>query len=446
MEAANPVLAEPADDLIDAVLDDRYRILERIGRGGMGRVYRAERIGLGRVVAIKVLDPLGQTSATDRARFAREAMAAGKVDHPNCVGVIDYGVAPAGGSGEAGTPYLVMDYVAGRSLAAELATHGPMPVARAFAIARHLLRGLRHAHGLGLVHRDLTPHNVLLVERDGDPDFARLLDFGLARLMASFSDPAAAQITSTGIVCGTPRYMAPEQGLGQALDQRVDLYALSVVLYELLTGAPPFSADEPIKVVMMHVSQPVPAMATHVGAGVVPAAVEALVRRGLAKAADERPRDAEAYLAELDACEAGLGPAERGRAGVVTGATPAPIDAADAVRLATAATMIGPAVAAAPRRRWPWLVGAAVLLGVGAALLLTGGAGDAPSASQADRVRAGGTGTGSARPAGKPSGKPSGRRPGASTPGATPPPPVAGPATLPTTDDEAGPAAPAPPP
>ena len=281
------------DPLIGTILDGRYKIVRTIGRGGMGRVYEGERIGIGRRVAIKLLDPLGAPQESDRARFAREATAAGKIDHPNCVGVSDFGVTAEG------TPFLIMDLVVGETLYDELTRASQMPVTRAFHITRHVLRGLRHAHGLGLVHRDITPRNIILVDRDGDRDFARLLDFGLAKP----TEQAAGgdQITGAGFICGTPRYMAPEQALGKPADVRTDLYSLSIVLYEMLEGAPPFSADEALKVLMKHVSDPVPAMDP-----AVPRQVEAMVRIGLAKNPDDRPQSADAYLAALDACAAGI--------------------------------------------------------------------------------------------------------------------------------------------
>jgi serine/threonine-protein kinase len=365
---------EQADPLIGAVVDGRYRIVRLIGRGGMGRVYEGERLGIGRAVAIKLLAPQGVPNANERARFAREATAAGKIDHPNCVGVSDFGMAPDG------APFLVMDLVVGRSLHDEIGRCGALPVPRALHIARHILRGLRHAHGLGLVHRDITPRNILLVERDGDPDFARVLDFGLAKAIED--QHGGDQITGTGFVCGTPRYMAPEQGNGKPADARSDLYALSVVLYEMIGGAPPFVADEPLRVLMMHVGAPVPPMDP-----AVPEAVAALVMQGLAKDPAERLQTADAYLNALAACM--RAPARPAPARVDTHAATVP--------MARARTDDEPA---APRRsaaRW-WIAGAIAAAAIAATIAIAMVMRDDTPASAAGMVVDAGSRTGATRP------------------------------------------------
>jgi serine/threonine protein kinase len=288
-----PAPATALDTVPDAgiglVLDGRYRLETLLGRGGMGRVYRATHLGLGRAVAVKLLDAPLIDGADAHRRFEREAQAAGRLRHRNCVGVTDFGAAAGGNR------YLVMELAEGTHLADLLAERTRLPVPRAVDIARHLLRGLSHAHAQGLVHRDLKPANVMLVRDGDDADVARILDFGLAR-MVSGDD----RITRTGIACGTPRYMAPEQALDRGVDARADLYALSVILFEMLAGVTPFDHDDPTSLLRQHMTAEVPAIAAAAPGVVVPAALEQLLRRGLAKRADDRPPTAEQYLAELD--------------------------------------------------------------------------------------------------------------------------------------------------
>jgi serine/threonine-protein kinase len=279
------------DTLIGEVLDGRYRIEKLLGRGGMGRVYRAEHVGIGRAVAVKVLDPRGGFEPSARQRFEREAVATGRLRHPNCVGVTDFGALPDG------SLFLVMELLDGVTVDDLLADHPRLPPARAVAILRHVLRGLAHAHGHGLVHRDLTPRNVILVGEGGDPDFAKVVDFGLAKMVGG---DAGATITQTGIVCGTPSYMSPEQSIGKPVDHRTDLYAATILLFEMLTGRPPFKADEALRVLAMHMTQPPPSVAEVAPDVVLPPALEALIARGLAKDPANRPQTAEQYLDELD--------------------------------------------------------------------------------------------------------------------------------------------------
>jgi hypothetical protein len=193
--------------------------------------------------------------------------------------------------------FLVMELLDGRTLDDVLGDETRLPPARAAKILRHVLRGLTHAHSLGLVHRDLTPRNIVLVKHDGDADFAKVLDFGLARMTGGGE---ADRVTQTGIVCGTPKYMSPEQGFGGTVDQRSDLYAVSILWFEMLTGRPPFEADEPLRVLAMHATAEPPTLAEIAADVVVPPGVEALLRRGLAKERELRPANALEYLAELD--------------------------------------------------------------------------------------------------------------------------------------------------
>jgi serine/threonine protein kinase len=279
-----------AVDGTGAVLDGRYRLDRLLGTGSSGRVYQAHHLGIGRDVAVKLLDPKLVGNEDVRRRFDREAHATARLAHPNCVAITDAGATPDGGR------YLVMELVAGTTLDAALATQRRFPVERAVHVMRHLLRGLAHAHAQGLVHRDLKPANVMLVENKGDHELVKILDFGLARLLHGGDD----EITRTGVVCGTPRYMAPEQAHGCGLDVRTDLYAASVIFFEMLAGVPPFESDDMSRTLKMHLVAPVPSIESVAPGVIVPPPIEDVIRRGLAKRAADRPASAEEYLAELE--------------------------------------------------------------------------------------------------------------------------------------------------
>ena len=288
-----------ADDrgLIGTVVAGSYRVTALLGAGAMGKVYRAEDVERGTPVALKVLHPFLSANKEAGARFRREAFVGVRLLHPNCVAVLDFGTAADGSF------YLAMELLEGESLGDRLDREGAMPWPRALAIARHVLRGLDHAHRESVVHRDIKPDNVFLSDRDGDPDFARVLDFGIAKLVG---DVAGQAITQAGISIGTPSYLSPEQAIGGALDGRSDLYSLSIVLYEMLAGRTPFGHLEPMKRLLAHVAEPVPALGD-VAPGIdVPPEVEALVRDGLAKKPEERIASAAEYLARIDALLAPL--------------------------------------------------------------------------------------------------------------------------------------------
>jgi hypothetical protein len=216
-----------------------YAVVSTLGEGGMGTVYLAEHPIIGRRVAIKVLHDGGAERAEAAARCFVEARAIGEIRHPNVVDVIDCGVADLG---DGPVHYLVMEHLEGRSLREELGA-GALPAARAIAIAIEVGRALAAAHGKGIVHRDIKPENIFLVGPAGtEPPAVKILDFGIAKLMDGH--PFGAPLTQSGVTLGTPTYMAPEQLDGEDLDGRVDVYALGIVLFEMLTGAAPF-ADEP---------------------------------------------------------------------------------------------------------------------------------------------------------------------------------------------------------
>lgn len=259
----------------------------------MGVVYRAERLKLGRIVAIKVLHDELPNELSSRKRFEIEAMAMAKLEHPHCAAVLDVGM-------HEDKPFVVMDFVSGQDLKA-LIEQGRVPPARAVEIVRQVLSGLAHAHELGIIHRDIKPANIVLSQKAGLGDHVKVLDFGLARLQAETTSPL-----TTGIVLGTPAYMAPEQIRGIAIDARADLYACGVLLMELLTGKKPFHSekDDPIEVVSMHLKVPPPRLAD-LAPGVEFGGLEAIVARALAKAASDRFQSAQEFVTALEATRSG---------------------------------------------------------------------------------------------------------------------------------------------
>jgi tRNA A-37 threonylcarbamoyl transferase component Bud32 len=212
----------------------RYRILSLIGEGGMGAVYRAQHLHLRKIFALKVLQAHNVDRPDVAARFEREAIAAGRIEHPNVVPATDFGRLPDGSF------FLVLEFVNGRSLRSELQA-GAMRPPRALGIMRGVVAGVRAAHDKGIVHRDLKPENIMLVDRDGNRDFVKLLDFGVARIDSARD--GGPQLTQAGAMLGTPQYMSPEQILGHAIDARTDLYSLGIIFFELLTGRCPFAGN-----------------------------------------------------------------------------------------------------------------------------------------------------------------------------------------------------------
>ena len=237
-------LAAP-DARIGRVLDGRYRLDERLAAGGMGVVYRAERLGLARQVAVKFLHRSSAFVPGHRARFEREAAAMSRVTHPNLVSIIDFGSTDD-------IPYLVMDYHPGVSLRRALKS-GAMEPRRVVFIARQILAGVASAHASGVVHRDLKPGNVLLVGSPGE-DLVKILDFGVAKLLEGDGGPSDLSAVA-GYVLGTPQYMAPEQARCERIDQRTDIYAIGVLLYEMLTGRLPFLAEGDLAMLHKHIEE-----------------------------------------------------------------------------------------------------------------------------------------------------------------------------------------------
>ena len=271
------------DKFVGKTLPGGYHILDLISVGGMGRVYRAEQSALGRTVAVKIIHPHLLSDENSALRFITEARAASQLNHPNSIAVFDFGRT------DDGQPYLVMEFLRGKDLARVAYEEGPLAFTRIVDVLRQTLAALSEAHDLGIVHRDLKPENIILEPLRRGGDFVKVVDFGLAKLRA---DAQAPSVTSPGIVCGTPDYMAPEQGRGDPIDGRSDLYAMGVILFQLLTGRLPFEADSPTQVVMMHMTIPVPDPRQVAPERNIPEPLVLVVNKALSKDARKRYQDA----------------------------------------------------------------------------------------------------------------------------------------------------------
>ena len=290
-----PAARGGGDELVGRVLDGRYRIAARLGAGGMGTVYRAVQLSLGREVAIKVVNPALAGDAAIVQRFLREARLASHIQHPGAVAVIDFGQTADG------QHYLVMELVRGRTLEAVLAAHGPMAPGRVVRIGMQVCDVLMSAHHLSIVHRDLKLANLMLVDDAVALDTVKVLDFGMARSLAE--EPWDPDITLTGALVGTPAYMPPEVLQGRACDARSDLYSLGVILYELASGRAPYAGPSAAElIVQLATDEPTPPAR----AG-IPDPLARVIARLIARDPDARHRDALELKVEL----ARLAPAAR---------------------------------------------------------------------------------------------------------------------------------------
>jgi serine/threonine protein kinase len=238
------------DPYLGTVLAGRYRVTKLLGSGGMGVVYRAEHVHMKKAVAVKILHKHMTAMPEVVARFEREAVAAGRIEHPNVAGATDFGRL------DDGSFYLALEFIEGKSLSSLLDGGGALPAVRALVITRQIADGLAAAHAAGIIHRDLKPENVMLVERDGLSDWVKVLDFGIAKVPVEEGD--GPKLTQIGTIFGTPQYMSPEQGQGHTVDARADLYALGVILYEMLAGKLPFFAEDMVVLITRHITEPVP--------------------------------------------------------------------------------------------------------------------------------------------------------------------------------------------
>ncbi len=302
---------DDGDKFIGTTLPAGYHILDLIGVGGMGRVYRAEQSVLGRTVAVKIIHPHLLADENSAIRFLTEARAASQLNHPNSISVFDFGRT------DDGQPYLVMELLTGKDLGLVAHEEGELRIARIVDVLQQVLAALGEAHELGIVHRDLKPENIILQPKRRGGDLVKVLDFGLAKLRAD----QPTKVTSPGIVCGTPDYMAPEQGRGDKVDGRSDLYAVGVILFQLLTGRLPFEGDSPTQVVMMHLTVPAPDPRQIAPRRNIPSSLAEVVKRALAKKAGQRFSDAHEFSEALSDALSDLDDAPE-RLSVTVGAAP----------------------------------------------------------------------------------------------------------------------------
>jgi serine/threonine protein kinase len=275
--------------LIGEVIADRYRVEELLGEGGMGAVYAAEHLTLKKRVALKVVHQEHAGNAELAERFAREAMATSRIDHPNVISALDFGTLPDG------TAFLAVQLVRGPSLTKVLMTEGKLHWMRAAEIGAQIADALAAAQIHGIVHRDLKPDNVLLQPLDQGGELVKVLDFGVAKFMRESVAPESVrqgrEVTQVGVVIGTPGYMAPEQAIGHSADHRSDLYALGVILWESMVGRPLWAAEDLQALVQKQLTEDPPKLREAAGDLRLPGALEGLVANLLQKRAEDRPQD-----------------------------------------------------------------------------------------------------------------------------------------------------------
>jgi serine/threonine protein kinase len=296
-------------DRIGKIIAGRYQIIELLGEGGMGAVYRGVHVTLQKRVAVKFLHPELSRSTEVVSRFQREAVAAANLEHPNVVAAHDFG------RDESGAFFLVMDFIDGATLGALLDERTRLEPSEVLHIARHVGAALARAHEMDIVHRDLKPDNIVLVQRDGDPLFAKVIDFGIAKVSGRMG--SGQTLTQVGMVFGTPEYMAPEQALGAEVDRRADLYALGVLLFECLTGRRPYVSDDVVGLLGMQMSSPIPKLAEVAPELSLAPALDDFFAKALAKKPSDRFSSAAAMVESLSLAIGepflGLGPSATGR-------------------------------------------------------------------------------------------------------------------------------------
>jgi len=341
--AAAAATGEGEDPWIGQVVNAKFRIEALVGQGGMGRVYRARHLTLDRPVVLKMLHKAYSSDPQVVQRFQREARAASRLDHPNSIAVLDFGEA------EDGTLFMAMESLGGKDLARIVQEEFPLGEGRIVRIAAQILSALAEAHAQGIVHRDLKPENVMVEPRRGEPDFVKVLDFGIAKITApGLNEP---KLTQAGLVCGTPEYMSPEQARGADIDLRSDLYSMGVILYQMTTGALPFASDTPVGYLTKHLSEaPVPAGQRNPEVDVSPG-LDAVIGKALQKAPAARFQSAEEMRTALLAC------------------APAPAQARPAPSVAARAAA---APARSSRGRWIFVAAMAVAVAGGGAIALRG--------------------------------------------------------------------------
>jgi serine/threonine-protein kinase len=289
--------AEPADPLIGQTIDGRYQIEKKLGEGGMGVVYKAKHVMLQKDLAVKVLRADVSKDQEIIARFRQEAQSASGIGSQHIIDISDFGTL------DDGSTYFIMEFLDGKELTKVIEQEQPIPPERVAHVGMQLCDALGAAHDRGIVHRDMKPDNVFLVERGGDPDFVKVLDFGIAKVGG-----ASSKLTKAGQVFGTPHYMSPEQCSGQGVDHRTDIYAIGIILYEMACGRVPFDADNLMGILTKHIyEQPIPPHDLPPPVD-VPAGLEAVILKCLAKSVDQRYQTMAEVKADLQAFVAGQTP------------------------------------------------------------------------------------------------------------------------------------------
>jgi serine/threonine protein kinase len=356
-----------ADPLVGLTVDDRYEILRRIGEGGMGIVYEAEHTKLGKRVALKVLRDDFSSRPEVVERFRQEAKSASRIGNAHIVDISDFGEMPNRAS------YFVMELLEGDDLANVLAASSTLPLERAANIVLQCCRALSAAHQKGIVHRDMKPENIFLTVRDDRPDFVKIVDFGIAKMSDIETKGAPGRkLTKTGMIFGTPEYMSPEQAAGKPnLDHRVDIYALGVILYEMLTGRVPFVGDTFMGVLTQHMFEPVPKLSVANPSLAPSPAIEAFVAKALAKEPSERFASCDEMARALEqALEGQVIPVELSEV-----KRPTPPEFSGARRSAPTMAEFTPKE---PSRALGRIVGVVALLAIGVGAYLALGPGGAP--------------------------------------------------------------------
>jgi serine/threonine-protein kinase len=282
-------LQDGTGEIVGSIIADRYHVLRKLGEGGMGTVYLAEHVKMGRKSAVKVMNPALVHDADAISRFNREASNASKINHPHVAAVYDFGETPEG------VIYLAMEYIEGPALTKVIEDQGALPPLRAAEIARQVADALTVAHDMGIVHRDLKPDNIMLTKNRDGTDFAKVVDFGIAKI----ANNEAQRVTKTGLVIGTPDYMSPEQLAGDKLDGRSDTYSLGIVAFNMLTGKLPFPGDTLQESMIMRLTER-PKQLMEMKEDVAwPQQVQAVLDRALERTAEDRYKTAAEFGREL---------------------------------------------------------------------------------------------------------------------------------------------------
>jgi serine/threonine-protein kinase len=303
-----------ADPYLGKMVSGKYKVERLLGQGGMGKVYLAHNVALDQKVVLKVLLPeYGQDPDTVK-RFQHEGRAASRLRHPNVIQVMDFGAM------EDGTLYMAMEFLPGKDLAHLIQNEFPLGDRRIARIASQILAALTEAHAQNIIHRDLKPENVMIEQRRGDPDFVKVLDFGIAKIT-----DAKTKLTAAGLVCGTPEYMSPEQAKGADLDPRSDLYSVGVITYQMVTGLLPFESDTPVGFLMKHLTEPPMPPSQRQPEVDVPPELEAFIMKAISKNPADRFANAEEMREALLAAvpEAAVAPRAATGAAIPRPATPA---------------------------------------------------------------------------------------------------------------------------